>query len=65
MVSTAVIFDGASFALSQSYYFGSVNNNPAHRVVVTEGDCIDLRDDLDAGAHRQRRQTQSRGSAPE
>ena len=44
------VFDGASFALSQSYYFGSVNNNPAHRAVVTASDCIDLRDDLDAGA---------------
>ena len=31
-------------------YFGSVGNNPAHRAVVIAGDCIDLRDDLDAGA---------------
>ena len=44
------IFDPASFTLSQSYYYGSINNNPAHRAVVTEGDCIDLRADLDAGA---------------
>ncbi len=44
------IFDGASFTLSQSYYFGSVGRNPAHRVEVTAGDYVDLRDDLDAGA---------------
>jgi hypothetical protein len=39
-----------SFTLSQSYYFGSVNNNPDHLAVVVEGDPIDLRDDLDVGA---------------
>lgn len=44
------IFDGASFNLSQSYYFGAVNNNPAHRAVITDGDYIDLRSDLDEGA---------------
>ena len=44
------VFSPESFTLSQSYYFGSVNNNPAHRAVLTEGDCIDLRDDLDAKA---------------
>jgi hypothetical protein len=44
------IFDGASFTLSQSYYFGSVKNNPKHRAVVTEGRCIDLCGDLDGGA---------------
>jgi hypothetical protein len=44
------IFDGASFNLSQSYYFGAVNNNPAHRAVITEGDYIDLRPEFDDGA---------------
>jgi AAA domain/Primase C terminal 2 (PriCT-2) len=44
------IFDPASFTLSQSYYFGSVKNNPKHHVVITKGDCIDLRSDLDADA---------------
>jgi putative DNA primase/helicase len=44
------IFDTASFALSQSFYFGSVNGNPAHRAIVVEGDFIDERNDLDAGA---------------
>jgi Protein of unknown function (DUF3987)/Primase C terminal 2 (PriCT-2) len=40
-----------SFTLSQSYYFGSVGNNPLHRAVVVYGDeYIDLRDDLDATA---------------
>jgi hypothetical protein len=44
------IFAQESFTLSQSYYFGSVNHNPEHRAVITEGDFIDLREDLDAGA---------------
>jgi hypothetical protein len=44
------VFSPESFTLSQSYYFGSVGNNPNHRAVVTDGDCIDLREDLDAGA---------------
>ena len=48
------VFDGAlapeSFVLSQSYYFGSVNGNPEHRAVIVEGDYIDQRADLDAGA---------------
>jgi hypothetical protein len=34
------LFDGAfaseSFSLSQSYYYGSVNNNPAHRVEIVD-----------------------------
>ncbi len=45
------LFHGAfapeSFTLSQSYYYGSVKKNPAHRVEVLDGDAIDLRDDLD------------------
>jgi hypothetical protein len=48
------LFNGAlgieSFTLSQSYYFGSIKRNPDHRAVVTDGDFIDHRDDLDAGA---------------
>jgi hypothetical protein len=44
------IFSGESFTLSQAYYFGSVNGNPAHRCEYLDGDCIDLRADLDAGA---------------
>ena len=44
------IFAQESFTLSQAYYFGSVNHNPEHRAVITEGDFIDLREDLDAGA---------------
>jgi hypothetical protein len=48
------LFGGAlaneSFNLSLSYLYGSVNNNPAHRVEVIDGDFIDLRTDLDAGA---------------
>lgn len=42
------IFDPASFALSQSFYFGAARDNDAsdHRAVVVDGDFIDLREDL-------------------
>jgi hypothetical protein len=36
-----------SWTLSQSYYFGSVNRNPSHRVEVIDGTPIDQHDDLD------------------
>jgi phage/plasmid-associated DNA primase len=35
-----------SFVLSQSYFFGSVANNPDHRCEIVDGDFLDLRDDL-------------------
>ena len=38
---------GESWTLSQSYYYGSVKHNPAHRVQVIAGTPIDLHDDLD------------------
>jgi Protein of unknown function (DUF3987) len=41
------VFASESWTLSQSYYYGSVNNNPAHRVEVIEGRAIDLCDELD------------------
>ncbi len=41
------ILAGESFTLSQSYYFGSVANNPDHRVELIEGIPIDQHDDLD------------------
>ena len=41
---------GESFTLSQSYYFGCVKGKPAPLTRIIEGDCIDLRPDLDAGA---------------
>jgi Family of unknown function (DUF5906) len=48
------LFGGAfapeSFVLSQSYYYGSVKNNPAHRAVLIDGRFIDQADDLDATA---------------
>jgi hypothetical protein len=40
----------ASFTLSTAFYYGSVNSNPEHRVEVLDGDFIDLRADLVAGA---------------
>ena len=39
-----------SFVLSQAYLYGSVNNNPDHRVEVIDGDFLDLRDDIYAGS---------------
>ena len=36
-----------SWTLSQSYYLGSVNRNPAHRVEVIDGAPIDTLDELD------------------
>jgi putative DNA primase/helicase len=48
LAEIGVVFAGESWTLSQSYYFGSVNGNPAHQVVHIEGTPIDLRDDLDA-----------------
>jgi putative DNA primase/helicase len=41
------IFAAESFTLSQAYYFGSVNQNPAHSVELVDGTPIDQRDDLD------------------
>jgi hypothetical protein len=41
---------GESFTLSTAFLYGSVNNNPAHRAMVLDGDFIDLRDDLHAGS---------------
>jgi Family of unknown function (DUF5906) len=44
------VFADESFTLSQAYLFGSVKSNASHRAVIVEGDFIDLRNDLDAGA---------------
>ena len=47
------VFDGASFTMSQSYYFGYVGNGvvpPHHRVEMIDGDCIDELDSLDETA---------------
>lgn len=41
------VFSGESWTLSQSYFFGSVSHNPAHRVEVIDGEPIDELDDLD------------------
>jgi hypothetical protein len=41
------VFSGESWTLSQSYYFGSIDRNPLHRVAVIEGHPIDQHDDLD------------------
>ena len=39
-----------SFTLSQSFYYGSIVGAPDHRAEIVDGDFIDLRGDLDAGA---------------
>jgi Primase C terminal 2 (PriCT-2) len=39
-----------SFVLSQGFLYGSVNNNPNHRVEVVDGQFLDRRDDLYAGS---------------
>jgi Protein of unknown function (DUF3987) len=44
------VFDGASFTLSQAFYYGGIGDNPTHRAEVIAGEYIDLRADLDAGA---------------
>ncbi len=36
-----------SWTLSQSYYYGSVNHNPSHRVEIIDGSPIDELDELD------------------
>lgn len=36
-----VEFSRESYTLSQAYYFGKVGENPAHRVEVVEGRCVD------------------------
>ena len=55
-----------SFILSQPFYFGAVAKlggyNPEHKVEIIEGDFIDLRADLDAGAIGQRRARAPRGN---
>jgi hypothetical protein len=43
------IFAPESWKLSQAYYWGSVNNNPSHKVEVFLGHTIDQLDDLDEG----------------
>jgi len=42
--------DPTSFNLSTAYYYGSIKENPDHRVEVIDGDFIDQRDDLVPGA---------------
>jgi hypothetical protein len=45
---SGVEFSTESWTLSQSYYYGSVNQNPGHRVEVIDGMPIDQHDELDA-----------------
>ena len=44
------IFAPESWTLSQSYYFGSINNNPSHRALLLRGTPIDLADELELSA---------------
>ena len=59
------ILAAESFTISQSFYYGTVNGNPDHRAVVTEGDYIDLRGaDLDAGARGKKQSTPNDPAQP-
>jgi len=42
------VFARESWTLSQSYYFGSIRDNPSHQVELIDGTPIDQHDDLDA-----------------
>jgi hypothetical protein len=44
------IFAPESWVISQSYYYGSVKQNPSHQVALIEGTCIDHAGHLDASA---------------
>jgi RecA-family ATPase len=41
------ILQSESWTLSQSYYYGSVDNNPLHRVIIVDGQPLDEVDELD------------------
>jgi hypothetical protein len=41
------VFAAESWSISQSYFFGSVDHNPNHRVEIVDGEYIDELDDLD------------------
>lgn len=56
------VLAGESHTLSQSYYYGSIGDNPPPRVEVIDGTPIDLRDDLDATAIG--KSTTPKGAAP-
>jgi hypothetical protein len=45
-----------SFTASQGFFIGKVNGNNCHRAEVFDGDYIDLRADLDAGAMGKKRE---------
>jgi AAA domain len=57
------VLAGESFTLSQPHHYGSVNDNPDHRAIIVEGDYIDLRSDLDAGALGKREKPKGNGQA--
>lgn len=44
------VLAGESFTLSQSFYYGGIASKPVPKTELVEGDYIDLRHDLDAGA---------------
>ena len=44
------VFSRESWAISQAYFYGSINRSPSHVAQLIEGTPIDLMDNLDAGA---------------
>jgi hypothetical protein len=55
---------GESFTDSQSYYYGSVKSSPSHRVELVDGDYLDTRPDLEAGAIGKPKPVQPEAPAP-
>jgi Protein of unknown function (DUF3987) len=58
------ILAGESWTLSQSYYAGSVNSNPAHRVVAVDGRFLDLATELPEVAKRGKPAPAATGNDP-
>jgi hypothetical protein len=62
------VFSIESWTLSQSYYYGSVGQNPSHQVALVEGTCIDLLGHLDEfaiGKPTKRDRNAKHGPAPD
>ena len=57
------IFANESWTRSQSYYYGSINANPSHRVVPIEGTPIDLISELDMFAQGKPEKPKTNGAA--
>lgn len=59
------VLAGESFTLSQSYYYGRVEGQPAPIVELVDGAAIDLADSLDAGALDKHGEPWSKAAEPD